>query len=86
MILTGGRTYSRNITENFNTIDSNDDGISDDYNLLIRNTLGNFNISTMLIKTAFSNSDENNSEAFDAFRDHRLIIARRLALNAGIDF
>lgn len=84
--LTGGRTYSRNITENFNTIDSNDDGLSDDYNLLIRNTLGNFNISTMLIKTAFSNSDENNSEAFDAFRNHRLIIARRLALNAGIDF
>ena len=84
--LTGGRTYSQNITETFNTIDSNNDGLSDDYNSLIRNTLGNFNISTMLIKTAFSNSDENNSETFDTFRNNRLIIARRLALNAGIDF
>ena len=84
--LTGGRTYSENLTENFNTIDLNNDGISDEYNSLITNTLGNFNISTMLIKTAFSNSDENNSETFDTFRNNRLIIARRLALNAGIDF
>ena len=84
--LTGGRAYSRNFTENFNTIDSNNDGISDGYNSLITNTLGNFNISTMLIKTAFSASDENSSETFDTFRKNRLIIARRLAINAGIDF
>ena len=84
--LTGGRTYSRNFTENFNTIDFDNNGISDDYNSLITNTLGNFNISTMLIKTAFSASDENSSETFDTFRNNRLIIARRLAINAGIDF
>jgi cell surface protein SprA len=62
------------------------DGLSDDYNPLIQNTLGNFNISTVLIKTAFSNSDENSSETFDTFRENRLVIARRLALDAGIDF
>ncbi|MDB9712362.1 cell surface protein SprA [Flavobacteriaceae bacterium] len=84
--LTAGRTYSENLTENFNTIDEDGDGISDDYNPLIQNTLGNFNISTVLIKTAFSNSDENSSETFDTFRENRLVIARRLALNAGIDF
>jgi len=42
------------------------DGILD-YNSLTPNTFGNFNISTVLIKTAFSKSDEVNSEAFDAF-------------------
>ena len=55
--LTGGRTYSENLTENFNTTDIDGDGLSDTYNPLIQNTLGNFNISTMLIKTSFSNSD-----------------------------
>ena len=84
--LTAGRTYSENLTENFNAIDENGDGLSDDYNPLIQNTLGNFNISTVLIKTAFSNSDENSSDTFNAFRENRLIIARRLALDAGIDF
>ena len=84
--LTAGRTYSENLTENFNTIDENGDGLSDDYNPLIQNSLGNFNISTVLIKTAFSKSDENSSETFDAFRENRLVIARRLALDAGIDF
>ena len=84
--LTAGRTYSENLTENFNTIDENGDGLSDDYNPLIQNTLGNFNISTVLIKTAFSKSDENSSDTFDAFRENRLVIARRLALDAGIDF
>ena len=83
--LTAGRTYSENLTENFNTIDENGDGLSDDYNPLIQNTLGNFNISTVLIKTAFSKSDENSSDTFDAFRENRLVIARRLALDAGID-
>jgi len=84
--LTAGRTYSENLTENFNTIDENGDGLSDDYNPLIQNSLGNFNISTVLIKTAFSKSDENSSETFDAFRENRLVIARRLGLDAGIDF
>ncbi|NNK59516.1 MAG: cell surface protein SprA [Flavobacteriaceae bacterium] len=83
---TGGRSYSENFTENFNTLDTNNDGFSDTYNSLIQNTFGNFNISTNLIRTAFSTSDENSSEAFDDFRVNRLIIARRLAERSGVDF
>ena len=83
--LTGGRAYAENLTENFNTIDSNNDGFSDEYNSLIRNSFGNFNISTSLIKTAFNKSDESSSKTFDDFRDNRLTIARRLAQRDGIN-
>ncbi|MBR9915406.1 MAG: cell surface protein SprA, partial [Algicola sp.] len=79
--LTGGRVYSENLTQNFNTTDTNGDGFSDEYNRLITNSFGNFNISTALIKTAFSPSDENQSAAFDDFRSNRLLVARRLARN-----
>jgi cell surface protein SprA len=48
---------------------------------LIRNSYGNFNISTVLIKTAFSKSDDTQSDAFNDFRANRLIIANRLATN-----
>lgn len=40
---------------------------------------GNFNISTILIKTSFAQSDENFSEAFQAFRDNRIKVADKLA-------
>ncbi|PDH48133.1 MAG: cell surface protein SprA [Bacteroidetes bacterium MED-G13] len=83
--LTAGRTYASNMTENYNTTDTNNDGLSDIYNPLIQNTIGNFNISTVLIKTAFSKSDEFGSESFDTFRQNRLIIARRLAARSGVD-
>ena len=52
---------------------------SDEYIALTPNTFGNFNISTVLIKTAFGKSDEINSPAFDEFRTNRLKIADRLA-------
>ena len=77
--ITGGRTYAENITQNFNTTDSDGDGLSDTYNRLITNSFGNFNISTALIKTSFDKSDETVSQAFDDFRSNRLIVARRLA-------
>ena len=83
--LTGGRTYNENLTESFNTVDSNNDGLSDNYNPLIRNSFGNYNISTSMIKTAFASSDENGSATFDDFRANRLEIARRLATKAGVD-
>jgi len=83
--LTGGRTYADSFTENFNTTDTNGDGLSDIYNSQIQNTFGNFNISTSLIKTAFSKSDETGSDAFNDFRENRLTIANRLATQAGID-
>jgi len=84
--LSGGRTYANNLSETFNTIDTNNDGFSNIYNPFIQNSIGNFNISTVLIKTAFSKSDEFNSESFNNFRSNRLIIARRLANEAGINF
>ncbi|WP_282043945.1 cell surface protein SprA [Winogradskyella flava] len=79
--LIGNRTYAENISENFIGIDdpNDDDGLSDSYEALITNSFGNFNISTALIKTAFSPSNENQSDTFDDFRANRLIIANRLA-------
>ena len=76
---TGGKTYATNFTENFNTDDTNGDGFSDSYNSLIQNTFGNFNISTSLIRTAFSKSDEFSSAPFEDFKNNRLVIANRLA-------
>ncbi|OEK09200.1 cell surface protein SprA [Flavivirga aquatica] len=70
--IVGNRAYNENFTENFNV----ENGV---YNHLTPNTFGNFNISTILIKTAFSKSDEAVSEPFDDFRTNRLKIADRLA-------
>ena len=50
-----------------------------EYESLTPNAFGNFNISTVLIKTAFSSSDENQSQTFDEFRSNRLKVANRLA-------
>ncbi|WP_366663755.1 cell surface protein SprA [Winogradskyella sp.] len=89
--LIGSRNYQENFAENFRVEDFLDaqgqfgtDGVLD-YRSLTPNTFGNFNISTSLIGTAFSKSDENASAAFDEFRANRIIIANRLATNAGID-
>ncbi len=70
--LVGSRTFAETLTENFRV----ENGI---YNPLTPNTFGNYTISTALIGTAFSKSDENSSAAFDDFRENRLIIANRLA-------
>ncbi|HAV53669.1 MAG TPA: cell surface protein SprA, partial [Aequorivita sp.] len=68
----GSRIYSENYAENY--IVQNDL-----YQSLTPTTFGNFNISTVLIKTAFGASDENGSAAFDDFRTNRITIANRLA-------
>ncbi|MEP1488134.1 MAG: cell surface protein SprA [Algibacter sp.] len=83
--LVANRAYYENSTENYQAIDDDGDGLSDRYNDLITNNFGNFSISTLLIKTAFSKSDELTSDAFNDFRDNRLIIARRLATQKGAD-
>jgi len=70
--LNTSRIYSENYAENYIV----EDGL---YRSLAPNTFGNFNMTTMLIRTAFSSSDENSSKAFDDFRDNRIIIADRLA-------
>ena len=79
--LIGSRLYSENLTESFIAPDDNNDGLSDRYESQIQNTYGNFNISTILIKTAFNKSDELNSQTFNDFRANRLVVANRLARN-----
>jgi len=66
------RAYSENTSEQYSVVDGQ-------YMPLSPYTYGMFSISTVLIKTSFSKSDENQSAAFDDFRNNRLIIANRLA-------
>jgi len=75
----GNRTYAKNVSESFRAIDDDGDNLSDRYDDLITNSFGNYSISTALIKTAFSKSDENQSATFNDFRANRLVIANRLA-------
>ncbi|PXY39433.1 cell surface protein SprA [Flavobacterium cheongpyeongense] len=70
--LTMDRSYSENTSEQYSVTN----GV---YKPLSPYTYGMFSISTVLIKTAFSASDENVSAAFDDFRENRLTIANRLA-------
>jgi len=83
--LTANRTYQDNYTENYQINNSDVNGLNGSYQALTPNTFGNFSISTILIKTAFSKSDENQSEVFDTFKSNRKEIAFRLARQAGID-
>jgi cell surface protein SprA len=70
--LTGDRMYADNFSEQFDVTDGQ-------YNSRSPYNFGNFSISTTLIKTAFKKSDENESSAFQDFRENRIIIADRLA-------
>ena len=76
--LTLDRAYSENSTEQYDVTD----GV---YNPRSPYDTGIFSISTVLIKTSFSASDENSSVAFDDFRMNRLTVANRLASQRGID-
>lgn len=72
------RSYSENFSEQY-------DVTNGQYNSRSPYSYGLFSISTLLIKTSFSTSDENGSAAFDNFRSNRLTIANRLAMQRGID-
>jgi cell surface protein SprA len=72
------RAYSENFSEQYDVTD----GV---YNPRSPYSFGIFSISTVLIKTSFSTSDENRSSAFDDFKSNRLTIANRLAVEKGID-
>lgn len=76
--LTSSRAYSENFSEQYDVTAST--GL---YNPRSPITTGNFAISTVLIKTSFSKSDENGSAVFDDFRNNRLTIANRLAIQNG---
>ncbi len=68
------RIYQENYAENYRV-----DPTTLAYESLTGNVFGNFNISTLLIGTAFSKSTAEVSEAFNQFRENRLVIANRLA-------
>lgn len=74
------RNYSENFSEQFNV--QNGEYISLTPNQA-GNTFGNFGISTILIKTAFKQSDADRSVTFQEFEQNRQIIARRLAIANG---
>lgn len=77
--ITADRVLSENYSEQY---DVSADG---QYNSRSPYNYGNYSMSTVLIKTAFSQSDENMSAAFNDFRNNRLIVANRLAIGRGID-
>lgn len=74
----GNRNYGSNFSEQYDTVGGN-------YNSHSPFNTGSFSISTILLKTSFMPSDETGSEAFDMFRENRLVVAQRLAQQRGID-
>jgi cell surface protein SprA len=71
------RAYSQNTSEQYSVV--TDSLQNKEYKPLSPYSYGMFSISTVLIKTSFSTSNEIESAAFDDFRNNRLIIANRLA-------
>lgn len=76
--LVADRQYSESYAENYSIEDLNADGILD-YNPLIQNKYGDFSISSLMIRTAFDQSEESQSETFNKFSQNRIVIAQRLA-------
>jgi len=76
--LQANRSEIQNFSEQYNVTD----GV---YNPQSPYSSGNFNISTLLIRTAFMTSDENGSHAFDNYRNNRIVVADRLATERGIN-
>ena len=70
--LSGNKIYSKNFSENFNV------DMSGNYNSLSPRIFGNFEISSILLKTSFKSKGKN-SENFNNLKDNRIIIAQRLA-------
>jgi cell surface protein SprA len=75
--LTGNRSYSENNAENFSVVN----GV---YNALSPRLFGNFEISTIMLRTAFSGSGLD-SQAFSDLKTNRLIVAQRLAAIQGVN-
>lgn len=74
--LTGSRMFSQNTAENFEV----SQGI---YIPMSPVEYGNFEISTVLLKTSFDKTGEQ-GQTFNDLRDNRIIIAQRLARERGI--
>ncbi|WP_298950790.1 cell surface protein SprA [uncultured Nonlabens sp.] len=76
--IVGNRAYQENYTENYR-INTNVNSGELTYQSLTDNTFGNFNITNLMIGTAFQKSTIEDSETFDNFRSNRLTVADRLA-------
>ena len=74
IVLNADRTYANNFSEQYDV-----DDLTGRYNSRSPFNVGNFSISTVMLKTSFKQSDENFSSAFKDFRDNRIIVADRLA-------
>lgn len=74
--LVADRQYSNSLQENFKIE-------SGEYQPQTPNAFGNFSISTIMIGTFFSKSDENTSDNFEIFKDNRIVIANRVLSDRG---
>ncbi len=79
--LTADRQYTSSYQENFEVSDLGNGQYQ--YIDQLGNEYGNFSISTMMIGTAFSKSDENSSKLFETFKQNRITIANRLVSDRG---
>lgn len=70
--LNGNRVYSESYAENFMVENGR-------YQSLTPNIFGNFNISTILLGTAFKSSGVHQSATFEDFKDNRILVANKLA-------
>ncbi len=69
--LAADRQFTSSLQENFKVEDG-------EYIQQTPNTYGNFSISTLMIGTFFSKSDEIISDNFETFKENRIVIANRL--------
>lgn len=74
--LNADRQYTDNFEESFQVVGNS-------YNPMIGNKRGNFSISTNMIMTSFSKSNEYSSKTFEKFKKNRITIAQRLARQRG---
>ncbi len=74
--LVADRQFSSSLQENFKIE-------SGEYIVQTPNTFGNFSISTMMLGTFFSKSDEFTSDNFETFKDNRIVIANRVLSDRG---
>lgn len=70
--LNGNRVYSESYAENFMVENGR-------YESLTPNIFGNFNISTIMLGTAFKSSGVHESVPFQDFKDNRILVANKLA-------
>ena len=73
----GQTSYMENLSEQFNAVGNT-------YHPLVPTTMGNYSVSSVLVKTTFENISLNNSPAFNRMLNNRLPIARRLAAQRGV--